>query len=276
MKNPTISVCIPTYNQIKYLDKTLQSIFIQKDVTFEVIITDDSTTNDVENLVNKYIDNGFDIYYHRNIKKLGAPENWNFSISLARGEYIKIMHHDEWFNFDFSLLKLYEQIKIDKKRVVFSASKSIYNGKETYFKSSYKKIKHFNIEPEKIILGNNIGPPSGILFHRDYLVKFDSILKWLVDIDFYVCLLKSGAELYYIDEYLYTSMIEDHNITNQCLYDTELNLNEYSYMFKKHLRTKPIQIQVSYLFSIFKILRLHNKKQFFILFFRLLKKSYYV
>jgi glycosyltransferase involved in cell wall biosynthesis len=275
-KTPLISICIPTYNQVIYLDKTLKSIFIQKGVIFEVIITDDSSTNDVENLVNDYINKGVDIFYHRNSKQLGSPENWNFAISLAKGEYIKIMHHDEWFNFEDSLLKLFEQIKIDKKRVVFSASKSIYKGKETCFRTSVEKVQQFNKEPERIILGNYIGAPSAILFHRDYLIKFDSCLKWLVDIDFYISILKSGTELHYIDEYLYTSIIEDHNITNQCLYDTELNLFEYSYLFNKHLKKQTLRIQIFYFIHILKILRIINKKHFFTLFLRLFKRTFYV
>lgn len=276
MQNRLISICIPTYNQVVYLERTLESIFIQKNVDFEVIITDDSSSNQVFDLVQKFLFNGKKIHYFKNNEQLGAPQNWNYSISKAKGEYIKIMHHDEWFNSDSSLSQLLQKVEVNSKCIVFSASVSVYKGQTSYFNSSDELIALFNKEPERIILGNYIGSPSAILFHKDIKIEFDVKLKWLVDIDFYVRMIKSGAYFTYIDEYLYTSMIDDHNITNKCLYDTELNLYEYSYVFKKHIRSKSILIQIFYLDRIFKILRLHNKKRYFTLFLRLIKKAYYV
>ena len=54
MSHPKVSICIPTYQQIEYLKKTLDSIQIQDFTDYEVIITDDSRDNSVKYLVETY------------------------------------------------------------------------------------------------------------------------------------------------------------------------------------------------------------------------------
>ena len=96
---PEISICIPTFNQTFYLKKLLDSILIQTFTNFEIIISDDSSTDDVYDLISSYRHFFIDkITYVRNAKSLGPPTNWNNSISLAKGKWIKIMHHDDCFS----------------------------------------------------------------------------------------------------------------------------------------------------------------------------------
>ena len=45
---PKVSICIPTYNQLKYLEKCISSILMQEYTDYEIIVSDDSTNNDVE------------------------------------------------------------------------------------------------------------------------------------------------------------------------------------------------------------------------------------
>ena len=93
---PLISICIPAYKRIEFLQRLFNSIAIQTYKDYEVIITDDSPDESVSTFIKNYgaIDN---VLYFRNLITLGTPENWNESIRKASGTWIKLMHDDDWF-----------------------------------------------------------------------------------------------------------------------------------------------------------------------------------
>ena len=96
MRIPRVSICIPTYRQVDYLQETLRSVQVQDFEDYELIISDDSPDDTVQQLVASF---GFDdrLRYYRNPVALGSPENWNAAVRYAQGDYIKIMHHDDRF-----------------------------------------------------------------------------------------------------------------------------------------------------------------------------------
>jgi len=272
-KTPFVSVCIPTYNQTIHLKKLIISILKQEEINFEIIISDDSTNNDVSNLVIEFNSEGASIKYFKNSPSLGAPQNWNYAISLASGDYIKIMHHDQWFEDNLALYKLYNKIKDDKNKFVFCAVKNNFKGIVSELILTDEQFNKFNNEPEQLILANLIGGPSAILYHKDIKIKYDEKIIWLVDIDFYLQLYKNGYKAEYINEVLYTSMTDFDSLTIDNLVNSEKQLYEYSYLFNKYIKKLPIKKRIIYLFEIFKILKIViNKKSYTTQFFRLLKR----
>jgi glycosyltransferase involved in cell wall biosynthesis len=270
---PLISICIPTYNQTIHLKKLLTSTFSQKDVAFEVIITDDSSTNDVAELVSDFKTNGFEISYYKNNPALGAPKNWNYGISLTKGEYIKIMHHDQWFEDDYALKKLLDKIIHNKKTFVFCAAKNDFRGRISEFKIKAKELNDIKKEPENLILANLIGGPTAILYHRDANIQYDEKIIWLVDVEFYLQLFKKGFKVEYIDEILYTSMTDADSLTNNNLIDSEKQLYEYSYLFNKYVKQLPFYKRIKYITGIYKILILPlNKKSYAMQWIRFIKR----
>lgn len=270
---PLISICIPTYNQTLHLRKLLNTTFSQKEVDFEIIITDDSSTNDVAELVNEFRNNGFTISYNKNIPALGAPKNWNYGISLAKGDYIKIMHHDQWFEDDFALKKLLDKIISDRKTFVFCAAKNDFRGRISEFRIKKNELANIKKEPENLILANLIGGPTAIMYHKDANIFYDEKIIWLVDVEFYLQLFKKGFKIEYIDEILYTSMTDSDSLTNNNLIDSEKQLYEYSYLFNKYIKQLPVLKRIKYVIGIYKTLILPlNKKSYLTQFIRFSKR----
>lgn len=234
MDSPKVSICIPTYNQTHYLSKLLDSIAIQTYKNFEVIISDDSSNEDVKNLVEGY-KHKFNILYYKNISALGTPSNWNNAVELSKGNLIKIMHHDDWFTYSNSLEKFILKAQECNNKLIFSEAIS-FNEKENTKKIHTPGtifLKELVLNPDYLYLGNLIGPPSSVLFNRNDYIKFNSKLKWLVDIDFYISTLKKTNGFCFINEPLITSVNNGvHNVSNDCMIP-EVEVYEFAYLFTK-------------------------------------------
>ena len=107
--SPLISICIPAYERPAFLKRLLDSIAQQVFKDFEVIITDDSSSREIEELLfsTPY---KYSIHYQRNPRPLGTPLNWMEGIKHATGHWIKIMHDDDYFTSPDSLQQFVDQI----------------------------------------------------------------------------------------------------------------------------------------------------------------------
>ena len=233
---PKVSICIPTFNQTKYLRKTLDSIFEQDYLDYEVVISDDSTEGDVFKLVESYGLRGHKIKYYKNNVSLGSPENWNYAVEKATGEYIKIMHHDDWFTTNESLglfVSFFENN--DKLSFVFSGSKiSDPTGKIRYHQMTDFQFDFLSNNLSSIFRANLIGAPSAVMYKRDLNLKFDRELKWLVDIEFYFQILKKGVLFAFTPKHLIETFIPPERITNSCYMNKYVEIPEHFYFMEKH------------------------------------------
>lgn len=91
---PEISVLLPIYNTNSiHLKECIESILNQSFKNFELIILNDASTKNLDDIVNSYNDNR--IKYYKNDKNLGITKTRNKLLSLARGKYIAVCDHDD-------------------------------------------------------------------------------------------------------------------------------------------------------------------------------------
>jgi glycosyltransferase involved in cell wall biosynthesis len=92
---PRVSIGIPVYNGENYLEETLDSILAQTFTDFELIISDNASTDRTEEICRAYAARDPRIRYYRNEKNVGAAANYNRTLELARGEYFRWNGHDD-------------------------------------------------------------------------------------------------------------------------------------------------------------------------------------
>ena len=92
---PRVSIGMPVYNGDKFLKEALDSILVQTFRDFELIISDNASTDQTEQICQIYADRDKRIRYYRNEKNLGAAWNFNRVFKLSVGEYFKWAAHDD-------------------------------------------------------------------------------------------------------------------------------------------------------------------------------------
>jgi Glycosyltransferases involved in cell wall biogenesis len=233
---PKVSICIPAYLQKDLLLRTLDSVFAQDYTDFEVIVTDDSPDRNIEEALRAHA-NGAKVTYVRNRERMGSPANWNEAVRLAKGEYVKILHHDDWFNSKASLGAYVAALDGDRgSDFAFSAARvhDVSTGNVYLHTANARQLRDLRRHPGSLFQGNFIGAPSATIFRRKSFVPFDTNLKWVVDMDFYLQMLFRNPQFCFLPEPLVcTTAGSPHQVTTECAGDKGVVLFEWLYLYCK-------------------------------------------
>ncbi|TAK02986.1 MAG: glycosyltransferase, partial [Candidatus Manganitrophaceae bacterium] len=106
-KNPpakrtaTLSIGMPVYNGERFLREALDSILSQTFEDFELIISDNASTDGTEEICRAYAAKDNRIRYFRSERNLGAAWNFNRVFELSKGKYFKWAAHDDVYAPEF-------------------------------------------------------------------------------------------------------------------------------------------------------------------------------
>ncbi|HNS39232.1 MAG TPA: glycosyltransferase family 2 protein [Promineifilum sp.] len=92
---PRVTIGLPIYNGQNYMVETLESILSQTFADFELIISDNASTDETQAICREYAARDSRIRYFRNEINIGASENYNRTFQLGRGVYFKWAAHDD-------------------------------------------------------------------------------------------------------------------------------------------------------------------------------------
>ena len=96
-KSPIVSVIIPTYNRVYLLGRAIRSVLTQTYQDFEIIVVDDGSTDNIEDVVTNFNDSR--IKYIRHEKNKGGAVARNTGIKAARSKYSAFLDSDdEWLS----------------------------------------------------------------------------------------------------------------------------------------------------------------------------------
>lgn len=95
-----ISVCLLTYNHVKVIKSTLQSILDQTITSYEVIVSDDCSNDGTWELILELAAADARIKPIRTPHNMGMPGNANFAVAQSDRPYIALLHHDDLYRKD--------------------------------------------------------------------------------------------------------------------------------------------------------------------------------
>jgi glycosyltransferase involved in cell wall biosynthesis len=203
MKQPWLSILIPTYNGEYYLPSALNSIVAQGDTNIECIVIDDGSTDSTLSLLSSYTDK-----LPIKILKQSRNGNWvantNHALSIAKAEYVCFLHQDDFWLKDRlkimrSILKQHPETNLFLHPSWFSDTKGNCLGLWRCPLPSYPSRIEASMMIERLLVQNFISIPAPI-FKREIALNaggLDENLWYTADWDFWLKIASCGATLYY-------------------------------------------------------------------------------
>lgn len=93
--SPRVTLGLPVYNGAKYLERLLTTTLKQSFSNFELIISDNASTDETPTICRRFAERDDRIIYRRNETNVGLARNHNLLVMMARGEYFKWLAHDD-------------------------------------------------------------------------------------------------------------------------------------------------------------------------------------
>jgi glycosyltransferase involved in cell wall biosynthesis len=94
-RSPHVSVGMPVHNRQKFIATAIEAHLNQTNGDFELVITDNASTDHTEEICRSYAARDSRVRYYRNQRNLGATGNYRRSFELARGEYFRWSPSDD-------------------------------------------------------------------------------------------------------------------------------------------------------------------------------------
>lgn len=94
-RGPRVSIGLPVYNGEQFVAAALDALLAQTFRDFELIISDNGSTDRTEEICRSYAAKDPRVHYYRNAKNLGAAGNHNRVVALSTGELFMWFSHDD-------------------------------------------------------------------------------------------------------------------------------------------------------------------------------------
>lgn len=172
---PLVSILIPTYNRPQLFELTLRSALAQTYGNFEVIVCDNSTNDETEQLIKNYLADPH-LCYQRNRAAKSKAENFQPFETLARGEYLQWLMDDDILVKE-KLAKMAAVLEKHPEVMLVASQRGIIDSGGRILPSPYANLLQIRgsfgifageLTGQAIMTSNCnfIGEPSAVLFRR--------------------------------------------------------------------------------------------------------------
>jgi glycosyltransferase involved in cell wall biosynthesis len=224
------------YKNAAHLKRLLDSVFSQTFTDYEVIITDDTPDDSIRAMLQENF-KGKPLQYVYNHPALGTPENWNAAIGHAKGQWIKLMHNDDWFAHENVLQTFFDAVQANPGvNFFFSAFVNITE------KTGYRQFVRMNgfdrlflkMSPLHLFRKVYVGNPSCTLVKNGLGISYDKQFKFVVDFDYYIRLIQAGHAYKYIDRYLLHIGFHEEQVTQYTKLNPSVQIFENVRLLKQY------------------------------------------
>ena len=211
---PKISVIMSSYNRAQYIKEAIESILNQTYQDFELIIIDDCSKKETQDVIEKYAQNDKRIIFLKNEHNMGQVLTRNRGLEIAKGEYIAILDDD-----DISLPTRFEkQVEyMDKNPDIMLSGTDIQTFDGDGTKTSWVDL----FDPEIISVLINFYNPfcaSTLIFRNDFIkkhnIKYDNSVCHAEDYDLYRQFLVAGGKISNLPQVLVKYRVHNQSITH--------------------------------------------------------------
>tara|TARA_B100000795_G_C22784348_1_gene433892 strand:- start:934 stop:1863 length:930 start_codon:yes stop_codon:yes gene_type:complete len=247
-----LQIVILSRDRAEYLQQSIESVLAQNDIEldYEIIISDNSEKNDVNELINKFYSTSKKITYIRRAPPISAKHHNELVISELNSKFAVIFHDDDILHPDY--LKTIVPFILNNPPAAISCNAKIFKNKITDGKKlmhHFKSIKRFNNKQyflEQYLVGNGgVAPYPGYVYNTSFLqeVSFDSIDKvsqigWKhFDVSILSSLLDYGDIIWLPETLMFYRLGGDSN--NEDV-SARLRLLRYMFLFGIDRTSKPV------------------------------------
>jgi glycosyltransferase involved in cell wall biosynthesis len=192
MSTMLLDVLVPAYENTQGLERLLEAYSSAPD-TVRLVVFDDSKSQSVQEFLQKH-PCFHRITYQRNIPSLGAIPNWNALLEFSTARYLMVLHHDEVPMDDDFFHQIVAEIHdgLDALHLDLWLPGVL---PRTLRLHSSRRIRLLVLKycPSYLLRRNLLGPPSTLVLKSRWRLPFDSEVPWLVDVDWYVRIVKQGS-----------------------------------------------------------------------------------
>lgn len=203
MKNPKITVCIPTYNYGRYLPAAIESVLGQNFTDFELLIIDDCSKDDSREVIARYAAVDPRIIFRTNPVNIGMVKNWNLCLQEARGAYIKYLFGDDLLVDADALGRMAAVLDREPRVSLVASARRVIDADS----SEQAVWSHFHDGDRLAGPGvirrcfftekNLIGEPTVVMFRKEHAGRgFNPDYRQIVDLEMWFHLLEQGEFAY--------------------------------------------------------------------------------
>lgn len=207
IKNPLVSIIIPVFNGADYISEAIQSCLNQTYKNIEIVIVNDSSTDETEQIVQKFVKIDNRIVYFRNNENLKLPKTLNRGHKLSKGTYLTWLSHDNYLKI-YAIERLVQTITNESCDIVYSDYSKVSESGKLIINKKLSGISN-------LLFGNFIGP--SFLYSRSVYERnngYDENLFLIEDHDFWIRSARHSV-FCHLNENLYYYRIQNDSLTSQ-------------------------------------------------------------